>query len=159
MKKILLTCVVLAVVLVWWMFLGDKEDFVANNTPAPMVSPVPTPLSTMVSTPASASQVHLVTFTDSGYMPNTITVKKGETVTWKNESGNQMWTASAAHPTHVGYSGTDIANCGTPAGLNQFDSCKGVAPGKSWSFKFDNIGTWGYHNHLNPSHFGTVVVK
>ena len=174
MKKILSIVVVLAVVLVGWMLLRNKRD-IAVNTSTPTVSPTSTPLVSPFPSPAvsgspasspstttSPSPViskNLITYTDSGYAPNTITIKKGETVTWKNESKLLMWTASAVHPTHKAYPGTNIANCGTPAGSNQFDACRGVASGQSWSFKFDNVGTWGYHNHLKASDWGKIVVE
>ena len=159
MKKVLLIIVVLAVVLVGWMFLKNKGG-VALNTPTPTVYPAPTflgPPETVSPSPVALKNV--ITYTDSGYSPNTITIRKGETVTWKNESSMPMWTASAVHPTHTVYPGTNITNCGTPAGLKQFDACSRVAPGQSRSFKFDNVGTWKYHNHLNASNVGTVVVK
>lgn len=154
MKKILLIIVGLVVVLGSWMFLKNKEE-VAINTPTPSVSPEPT------TSPSPDISKNVVTYTDSGYKPNTITIKKGETVVWKNESSSQMWTASAIHPTHKAYPGTDISLCGaqTLIAISMFDSCAGVVSGQSWSFKFDNVGIWGYHNHLNSSKFGKVVVE
>ena len=85
-----------------------------------------------------------VTYTDSGYTPNTITVKKGTTVTWTNESTGGMWTASAVHPTHQLLPG--------------FDHLKSVAKGGTYSYAFEKVGTWKYHNHVNASDTGTVVV-
>jgi len=32
-------------------------------------------------------------------------------------------------------------------------------PGESWSFKFDEGGTWKYHDHLNPGATGMIVVE
>ena len=154
MKKILLTAVILAVVLVGWMFLKNKKaDVVVSPTPTPLVSPK------LTASPSPVVSKNVVTYTDSGYIPNTITIKKGETVTWKNESSAPVWTASAMHPTHRVYPGTDTAACGTQTLLPMFDACAGTAPGQSWSFVFNNVGTWKYHNHLNSSKFGTVVVE
>jgi len=159
-KKILLAVVVLVVVVVGWMFLRNKSD-IALETPTPMASPTPDSTNSPQATPLASpvASKNIITYTDSGYAPNLITIKKGETVTWKNESSNPMWTASAIHPLHRAYPGSDIANCGTPAGSNQFDACSGTASGQSWSFTFNNIGTWGYHNHLNSSKFGKVIVE
>lgn len=56
-----------------------------------------------------------------------------------------MWVASNPHPIHTNY----------PA----FDEKAPVINGSSWSFTFDKIGTWGYHNHRNPSSGGTIVVE
>jgi plastocyanin len=86
-------------------------------------------------------------------------IKKGETVTFKNQSSNSMWPASAMHPTHRVYSGTSLdEHCPDTTGT-AFDACKGFLPGQSWSFIFNKTGTWKYHDHLNPSATGTVVVE
>ncbi len=110
-------------------------------------------------TPSPVVLKNVVTYTDAGYTPNIITIKKGETITWKNESGALMWTASAMHPLHRVYPGTDISACGTQTLLPMFDACAGVASGQSWSFLFNNVGTWKYHNHLDSKYFGTVIVQ
>lgn len=68
-----------------------------------------------------------------------------------------MWTASAVHPTHTIYPGSGISKCGTVEGI--FDSCEEVGVNEEWSFTFDELGTWIYHNHLQSSHFGRIIVK
>ena len=66
-----------------------------------------------------------------------------------------MWIASAVHPTHSVYSGTTLAeHCNGTSGTS-FDQCKDASV---YSFTFSKIGTWNYHNHLNPADFGTVIV-
>lgn len=85
-----------------------------------------------------------VTYTDSGYTPSTITVKLGTKLTWVNQSSSGMWTASALHPTHMLLPG--------------FDELKSVAKGGSYDYTFTKVGTWKYHNHVQPSDTGTVVV-
>lgn len=160
-KKTLLTVVVLIVVLVGWMFLRNKGS-VEVSSPTPTISPTEktTPVVTNNPSPtATPASSNIVIYTDSGYAANTITIKKGETVTWKNNSKFSMWTASAVHPTHKAYPGTNIALCGTNTLVAIFDACKGYDSGDSWSFKFDSVGTWGYHNHSNSSHWGKVVVE
>lgn len=104
-------------------------------------------------TAASPVQDNVVTYSDSGYSPQILQVKAGATVTFKNESSESLWTASAIHPTHKVYPTTGGCLGST------FDECKGDDPGSSWQFKFDIPGTWKYHNHLNPSHTGTIVVE
>lgn len=160
MKKILLIVVALVVVLVGWFLWANKDDFVINN-PYPVNTPIPTPLSSPESTTSLIPVVskNIIIYTDSGYTPSLMTIKKGETVIWKNESGNSMWTASAVHPTHKVYPGTDITVCGTQTLLPMFDACGKIMSGQSWSFLFNNVGTWGYHNHLDSSKFGKVVVE
>lgn len=102
-------------------------------------------------TPAAGKNI--ITYTDTGYSPTILKIKNGETVIFKNNSSQSMWTASGVHPTHRLYPTTGGCIGST------FDACQGIQPGQSWSFKFDIAGTWKYHNHLNPSDTGTVVVE
>ncbi len=104
-------------------------------------------------TPAPVSQENVVTYTDSGFSPSTITVSKATTVTFKNMSSENFHPASDPHPIHNGYPTTGGCVSST------FDACAAIPPGGSWSFTFDIVGTWGYHNHLNPVQRGTVIVQ
>lgn len=99
-----------------------------------------------------------ITYGPDGFSPAEVTVKKGDTVTWTNQGGGGMWVASAPHPGHTGYDGTDRAtHCAAGyAGAKPFDQC---AIGSSFSFTFDKAGTWPYHNHSNAGKFGKVVVQ
>lgn len=109
--------------------------------------------------PAEEEQTNAILFTDKGYQPETITIKKGTTVIFVNTAKTPTWPASADHPTHKVYPGSDIAKCGTPEQVNIFDACKGLAENENWTFTFNEVGTWKYHDHLNPSWLGTVVVE
>jgi plastocyanin len=111
--------------------------------------------------PASleAMQEQTITYTDSGYSPREITITRGGTVTFKNQSSKEMWPATAIHPTHTIYPGSDIAKCNTPEGKGMFDACGPVALGGSWSFVFNEVGTWGFHDHLNVSSTGRIAVE
>ena len=101
----------------------------------------------------SVTKESVITYTDDGYSPSALEIKAGETVTFKNESQQSMWPASAMHPTHKDYPTT--GGCLGSA----FDACMGVQPGDSWSFKFDIAGNWKYHDHLSPKNFGAITVK
>lgn len=95
----------------------------------------------------------VVTFTDNGFTPSTLTVKKGTAVVFVNNSSSSFWPASAPHPVHNAYPTTGGCVGST------FDACQAIGPGGRWSFTFDIAGTWKYHDHLNPSFFGTIVVQ
>ena len=102
---------------------------------------------------------YVITYTNAGYSPNTLTIKLGDTVTWANDSSQNMWTASAMHPSHIVYSGTSLSeHCPDTVGIS-FDACKGIAPGNIWSFVFNKKGEWGFHNHLKSDHFGKIIVE
>ena len=152
MKNFYAVILVLVVVVVGGIFLFNKNSQApsANNeTPLPTNEPPQTP------PPAEK----IITYTDSGYSLAILTIKAGETVTFKNDSSKEMWPASAMHPTHTGYPGSDITKCGTAEEPNIFDACRGIASGGSWSFKFDVTGDWKYHDHLDANKFGTIVVE
>ncbi len=86
-----------------------------------------------------------VDMTANGFSPSSITVKQGTVVTFKNTDTQPHWPASNPHPTH-----TDLPG---------FDALQQVQPGQTYSFTFNKIGTWGYHDHINPSEFrGSVTV-
>jgi plastocyanin len=101
----------------------------------------------------------VITFTNNGFNPRSVTVEVGVPVVFKNESSDDFWPASAVHPTHSVYPGSDIEKCGGPEEDLIFDSCGGVAPGESWSFSFDTEGEWGYHDHLDSKNTGMIVAE
>lgn len=122
----------------------------ASTSPAPMPAAQPKPV---VNPPALAPGTDAVNYTESGFSPAVLTISKGETVTFVNQSSAPIRVASNPHPLHNGYPTTGGCVSST------FDSCSDIRPGGSWSFKFDLAGRWGYHNHLNPSEQGTIVVQ
>lgn len=86
--------------------------------------------------------VQTVTYTNEGFEPATLEVGVGAMVHFVNESDAEMWVASDSHPAH------DI--------LPTFDQFK---PGDMFMYVFGEPGTWEYHDHLNPSAVGEIVVK
>ncbi len=141
--------------------VNEKESTSSGLAPA---APIPVPAggpaegvpsmapSAAPPAPALAPQQQ-IQYNGSSFSPKLVTVKKGETVTFVNNGKNPMWVASAMHPTHTVYP--------TKGGClgSTFDACRGYEPGSSWSFTFDEVGTWGYHDHLNAGAFGKVVVE
>ena len=118
--------------------------FKINSTKS---TPNPTTQTTTTNTTAATStgKTVQVKLTDAGYNPKSISIHAGDTVTFTNNSQGRMWTASDPHPQHTDYPGFDEKTAGIS--------------GATYSFMFTKTGSWGYHNHLNPSQRGTVVVK
>lgn len=102
---------------------------------------------------AQPIQENIVIYANDGYSPEILRVKSDTTVTFKNESSAPMWPASDVCPTHRLYPTTGGCIGST------FDACREIAPGDSWQFKFDIVGTWKYHNHLNPEQIGTIIIE
>ena len=87
-----------------------------------------------------------VTYSIDGFTPDTIRIKKGDTVLFENVPGKQASIASNEHPAHLLYP--------------EFDQYKTNQRGKTeFRFTFDKVGTWKYHDHLNSTMTGTVVVE
>jgi plastocyanin len=103
-----------------------------------------------------------VVYNDTGFSPSEVILPPGGIVTWKNESKVDMWVASAMHPTHVVYNGTNLStHCksGKPTSADIFDQCVGVKPGESWSFTFAKDGDWKYHDHITSGRYGAIKVQ
>ncbi len=116
----------------------------AVTPPAQTVSPTGENITaTQMKATAPAKEV-TVTVTSSGFDPATVTISTGTKVTWINKSGERANVSSDKHPTHLLY---------PPLNLGSFND------GESVSLVFDKVGTFTYHNHLDPSMTGEVVVQ
>ena len=146
MNKNFLVCVIVLVVVVGAIFLfNNNADAPADETNTETITPVSDQTQNPQPSPASTTPSTIeISITDAAYLPAQVTIKKGDTVKFTNNGTKSNWPASAPHPTHTDY----------PA----FDPKKGVAVGESWSFTFDQTGTWLFHDHLNPTRFGAVTV-
>lgn len=127
-----------------------------NSAPLETTNPA---AATTATNPPAAGHAVTVTFTANGFSPKTVNVKKGDTVMFVNSSSEQMWVASNPHPIHSGYSGTTVdQHCPDTQGV-AFDECTAVGAGGTYSFTFQKVGSWGYHNHIDHGMTGTVVVS
>ena len=82
---------------------------------------------------------------EDSFEPETLTIQKCTKVILKNQDKVPRWPASNLHPTHGIYP--------------EFDPLEPVDPNKEWSFVFDKVGSWKYHDHLSPSVRGTIIVS
>lgn len=81
---------------------------------------------------------------EDSYEPKDVIIREGETVSFVNDSTEFHWPASDVHPTHSIYS--------------EFDPREPIGPGETWSFTFDQSGTWEFHDHLRANLRGTITV-
>ena len=82
--------------------------------------------------------------TNECFIPSTVTIGIGETVTWEN-------TDNAAHTVTSG------SPADGPDGV--FDSSLIMAGGATFSHTFDAVGTYPYHCQVHPWMAGTVIVE
>ncbi|MEK9179775.1 MAG: hypothetical protein AAB893_04895 [Patescibacteria group bacterium] len=151
MNKSIIAIIIVAVVLVsgYFLFKGTSQltpsaPQTSNQQMVPQSSnqqPISQPSTEQV----PVTEKNIVTYNESGFSPSVLRVKIGTTVSFKNEGAEPMWVASNPHPIHTDYSG--------------FDAKRGYSKGESYSFTFTKSGNWKYHNHLNPSEDGTIVVE
>lgn len=160
--------VILVLLGIWWLMTGAEEngldtglDNVSQSLPGtedqlPGGETTPDVPDGMTGTTTSNSEGITVTYSTSGFLPRTVTIEPGTTVTFVNENGGNMWVASDEHPTHTEYAGTSLSqHCPDPDN-SAFDQC---VAGAQYSFTFTREGTWEYHNHRAPQHEGTVIVQ
>ena len=119
------------------------------------------------------SEKSVVQVTDKGFVPNIMKIKAGEVVTFISKATAPVWPAGDAHPTHDNYPSDAYALLGDQAksfgskacveyGIrkgNVFDPCKMLLPEQTFSFRFNEKGTWKFHNHVRPEHTGKIIVE
>ena len=129
---------VIIVVVVAGIFLFVKNGTKDREMPPP-------PKNAVLDTAIIAPTETIVIYNASGFSPNTVTIKKGGAVIFQNKTGKPASVASGAHPTHLLYP--------------EFDQYKTEQRGQNeFRFVFEQVGTWKYHDHLNATMTGTVVV-
>lgn len=134
-----------------WLAFEGKDATESTNE---MNTPTET---SPTGTDATDAKTVTVTYTDSGFSPQTLTVSTGDTVRFVNQSSHGMWVGADEHPTHTEYDGTS-RNEHCPDG-GSFDQCVSAGAGGIYEFTFTKPGTFGYHNHVRAADSGTVVVE
>jgi len=92
-----------------------------------------------------ASKTVDIVMTVNGFSPASVTINKGDTVKFTNNDSSPHWPASNPHPSHTDYPG--------------FDALKPIPPNQSYSFQFERLGKFGFHDHLDPSLGGSITVE
>jgi len=153
--------VVIVVVLggIYWWWSSSESAMIdtsstTTQTGAPMIPA--TSANTIGSTGTTVPVSTTITFNGSVFSPANVTVAQGGTVTWTS-TGGDMWVASDPDPIQNGYDGTTLEQHCAPGytGVAPFDQC---SAGTSFSFTFNRVGTWSFHDHLDESVGGTVTV-
>ena len=154
MRGILPIIVVILIILGGW-YLFSKPASTASNTT--ITTEQATSGTVVATTTQTAVKEVTIAYTATGFSPKTVTVAAGTKVTFVNQTSGRMWVASGVHPIHTSYDGTTKnEHCAVGySGPAPFDEC---ATGSSYSFVFNKVGSWEFHNHANASDVGSVVV-
>ena len=143
MRKIILIFIATATVLIGavWLAINQRAE-------APSEQPQPT--SNQTQELENNSTATITYYEDRGFEPSEITINQGQTVTFKVPSDAEIpvWVASDPHPEHTDYPEFDAARI-----LDALPS-----PGEGYSFVFDRVGVWEFHNHTFPDHTGVINV-
>lgn len=86
----------------------------------------------------------IITYDGSSFNPNSITVKAGGNVTITNNSSSAIQLDSDPHPAHTGDPELNVGM---------------VEAGQSSTFVVKQKGSFGYHNHLNSSQTGKIIIQ
>src|SRR6185369_14523485 len=82
---------------------------------------------------------------ENGFIPTKVTISVGEKITFENVGKEPHWPASNIHPSHKIYP--------------EFDPKKGIPSGEEWTFTFNKVGEWRFHDHLASQFTGTITVN
>ncbi|HYC80089.1 MAG TPA: cupredoxin domain-containing protein [Candidatus Binatia bacterium] len=117
-----------------------KQQIKTNIEKFQLHSPTKETLSANIPAPKTVN----ITIANNKIVENPITVNVNDTIIWTNKDLMPHQIASDPHPTH-----TDV---------NDLESGS-LATNQTYSYKFTKAGTYSYHDHLNPSIKGTVIVQ
>ena len=93
----------------------------------------------------TSTELAIIEITKNGFVPNTLQIKKNTTVTWRNIDSNSH--QPAADPFRTQESNTNLV------------ALEALEENDSFSFTFDEVGEFGYHDNLNPDILkGKVIV-
>ena len=136
--------VIAAVILALWYLLGSRPSY-TSKTPPPQSTEIPSQPKDSGATESAAMEKNVVKISSSGFLPKDITIKAGEEVTWVNEDSIDHQVNSVVHPTHQVYPPLNTVNL--------------LKSGEKESLSFPDTGVYKYHDHLNPTLFGSVTVE
>ena len=128
-----------------WNILSSRKS-TTQTSPAQTTTPAPVPTTEPSATEGAMMEETgtIVKITSSGFNPKEVTLRKGGSVSWVNEDVEEHTVDSAVHPTHQVY---PKLNLGV------------IKPGDKKSLTFPDKGSYKYHDHLNPTLFGSVTVE
>ena len=108
----------------------------------------------VIDIPFGAYNPELNTPAEVWYDPPQIFVTVGDTITWYNDDRESHTVTSGDSPGRFGW--MDNKDFGKPDGI--FDSGR-FLPGESWSYEFEESGTFSYFCIIHPWMEGIVIVE
>ena len=145
MKNVIIILIVLGVIFGIYYFTKSNNTGVqmpvmqtSTTTTNTQVQTPTTPTNTGTNATASTKKTYNVSIMNFAFNPATLNLNKGDTVVWTN---NDSVPHQIKSDTLSSLSGPVINN------------------GQSYSYTFNNIGTFNYHCNIHPSMLGSIIVK
>ena len=144
--KIVIAIIVVAAIVVAAVVIAKNDSNKTNDNKTNSTKPTSQkPPGTEKSSGGEDSKVAAtIAYNGEGFSPEVTTIKAGDAVTVANKSHDPLDFGSDPHPTH-----TDQPE------LNAGD----INPGQSKTFTVTKKGTWGFHNHFDPSQHGKIEAQ
>jgi len=96
--------------------------------------------------PVTAPQAAVITINEDSFSPATLMIHPGTEVVWHNDDQNPHLIESDPFPSH-----SDVPG---------LDSQTGISSNDTYQYTFNQKGTFGYHDKLNPTEYhGTIIVQ
>jgi plastocyanin len=127
--------VLVAVIVIIILLAGGFVLFNKNNSVAPSAN-------------TKIEEEVTIAYSDAGFASSRAILKNGGKITWINKSSREVKIGADPHPIHTG-------NREVSGGEFTLD----LKPGDQKTVSVSKVGTFGYHNHLNPSDTGEIVVQ
>jgi len=135
MKKVIVVLIVLGIIFGVYYFLKSSNKTQQNQTQTTQTSVTPNNNSVSSKTSAQTYKIYILNF---AFEPKNLAINKGDTVVWTNND-------SVPHQ----IKGDNLSSLSAPVMNN----------GQTYSFTFNNIGTFNYHCAIHPSMTGNITVK
>lgn len=125
----------ISVIFITALFIFNSRT---SQAPAGTSSPATSTVSPRAILPVKIEpKNYQITATDQGFLPQKLTVKIGDTVTFVNKSSSAIWPAAGPHPSHAICPG--------------FDALSAVTPNNTYAHTFTKATTCPFHDHLHAS--------
>lgn len=115
-----------------------------QTTPVKTTTQAPTTKTTTTAPAVMKNGVYIVSYTNRGFSPATLTIKKGKSVRFMNNSDKAMSLTSTQPESQI---------------YGEFNQGKTVGRGGYYDFTFLTAGSWGYVNRNNRGDTGMVIVE
>lgn len=135
-KPVIIGIVILLVIGGGYVFLNKDTIYKSSNTS--------TAKTAVSNSNADVKVAATITYSDSGFSPSLTTVQAGSVIAITNSSSSDLQMQSNPHPAHT--DDTDL-NVGI------------VKVGSTKNFNVTKIGTFGFHNHLNPTDNAKITIE